>query len=78
MSKGYNPQDTTKGPKSKEMLVQLIWSITNSIDQTDDKHAGQRTQAVLLLDRYITEYKQRFGVGKTWSQVWQETFKPKR
>lgn len=78
MSKGYNPIDTTKGPKSKEMLVQLIWSITNSIDQTDDKHENQRTQAVLLLDRYVTEYKKRFGNGKTWSQVWQETFKPKR
>jgi len=78
MGKGYNPKDNTKGVKSKEQLAQLIWSLHNSIDQTDDKHYGQRTQALELINRYVTEYKARFGNGKTWSQVWLDVFKTKR
>lgn len=75
MGKGLNPVDRTLGPKTERMYVQLIWSLHNSLDQTDNKHQNQRTEALQLIDRYVTEYQKAFGRGLTWTQVWQKLMK---
>jgi len=69
----YNPVDSTKGPKSKLMLAQLLFSLNNAKTPYDKTQNKARMD---LINRYLTEWHTRFP-NDDWVSVWNAYFKHK-